>query len=171
MPVFLDFEASSLNKASYPIEVGFVRADGTGEAYLIAPPPDWTDWDSAAERLHGLSRTRLFNEGLSPQAVVANLLPLFAADRVFASAPSWDGHWLSMLLRAAGLPRHLVRLSDSDIAHAEAAGLAPGPEADALIAEVRASLNAAPVVHRALPDARRDYALYCALRDRRRPGS
>lgn len=40
---------------------------------------------------------------------------------LFASAPSWDGKWLSALLRAAKLPRHVLRLRDSDEARAEAA--------------------------------------------------
>ena len=38
---------------------------------------------------------------------------------LLASAPSWDGKWLSALLRAAGLPRHSLRLRDSDEAMRE----------------------------------------------------
>lgn len=49
MLVFLDFEASSLSKQSYPIEVAWVFEDGRSEEYLIRPAPIWTDWDSAAE--------------------------------------------------------------------------------------------------------------------------
>ena len=47
MRVFLDFEASSLSKDSYPIEVGWAGEDGSTEAHLIRPAPDWTDWDAA----------------------------------------------------------------------------------------------------------------------------
>ena len=39
MLVFLDFEASSLGKRSYPIEVGWVFEDGRSEAHLIRPAP------------------------------------------------------------------------------------------------------------------------------------
>ena len=41
---FIEFEASSLNSGSVPIEVGWVLADGTGESHLICPAPGWTDW-------------------------------------------------------------------------------------------------------------------------------
>jgi hypothetical protein len=37
MRVFLDFEASSLGKNGYPIEVGWVFEDGACEAHLIRP--------------------------------------------------------------------------------------------------------------------------------------
>jgi hypothetical protein len=49
MLAFLDFEASSLGKKSYPIEVAWVFEDGTSESHLIKPAPEWTDWDPAAQ--------------------------------------------------------------------------------------------------------------------------
>ncbi|WP_171905933.1 hypothetical protein [Sphingobium phenoxybenzoativorans] len=55
MLVFLDFEASSLAKRSYPIEVGWVFEDGSSAAYLIRPAPDWTDWDAGAAAIHGIA--------------------------------------------------------------------------------------------------------------------
>ncbi len=70
MPVFLDFEASSLGERSYPIEVGWVFADGAGEAHLIRPAPEWTDWDPAAERIHGIGRGQLMATG-TPYGEVA----------------------------------------------------------------------------------------------------
>ena len=163
MAIFLDFEASSLSKASYPIEVGWVRPDGSGEALLIRPAPDWTDWDWEAERLHRLSRTRLFNEGLPVRQVADRLIALFAEDRVFASAPSWDGHWLSMLLRAAGEPRHLLRLEPTSTAFAEAARASGAVPLATEIMALRARLNPEPVIHRALADARREHAVWQAL--------
>jgi hypothetical protein len=39
MIVFLDFEASSLARHSYPIEVAWVFEDGASEAHLIRPAP------------------------------------------------------------------------------------------------------------------------------------
>lgn len=59
MLVFLDFEASSLAKRSFPIEVGWVFEDGTSAEHLIRPAPDWTDWDDKAAAIHGISRDDL----------------------------------------------------------------------------------------------------------------
>jgi hypothetical protein len=130
--VFLDFEASSLSKDSYPIEVGWVFEDGTGEAHLIRPAPGWTDWDARAAAVHGITREQLEREGEPHQTICGQLLTLFEQNTVLASAPSWDGHWLSMLLRASGHPRHLVRLQDTEIAFvaaAESTGAAISPPA------------------------------------------
>jgi hypothetical protein len=157
--IFLDFEASSLSKQSYPIEVGWVREDGSGEAHLIRPAPGWTEWDDRAAAVHGISRAQLEREGEPHEAVCATLLAAFDQNIVLASAPSWDGHWLSMLLRAAGHPRHLVRLQDSDVAF-RAAAEARGLDTAAAIAAAHAGLEAAPVGHRALADARREWAAW-----------
>jgi hypothetical protein len=53
---FLDFEASSLGKQGYPIEVAWVFANGEEESHLIRPAEAWTDWDVKAGRIHGISR-------------------------------------------------------------------------------------------------------------------
>jgi hypothetical protein len=163
--VFLDFEASSLSKQSYPIEVGWVHEDGTGEGHLIRPAPGWTDWDEGAELIHHISRQRLLAEGERHDAVCSRMLPLFETATVLCSAPSWDGHWLSMLLRASGLPRHLYRLADSEIAFREAASVKPGGDAgvEARIAAARAKVGALPAGHRAEADARRDWAVWRAI--------
>ncbi|MDB5621832.1 MAG: transcriptional regulator [Devosia sp.] len=167
MPVFLDFEASSLGKNSYPIEVGWVRANGKSDSLLIKPAETWTDWDPEAEAIHGISRQALEDNGIEHGLVCERLLELWNGDRVFASAPSWDGHWLSMLLRAAGQPRHKVRLEDTEVAFAEAAagrGLSAA-RAQVIIAAARASAAAQPVAHRAEADARREWGVWRAVLD------
>jgi hypothetical protein len=63
MLVFLDFEASSLSKQSYPIEVAWVFEDGESEEYLIRLAPLWTDWDPAAEAIHHIRRATLLADG------------------------------------------------------------------------------------------------------------
>ena len=159
MLIFLDFEASSLEKQSYPIEVGWVREDGTGDSLLIKPAPDWTDWDAGAEAIHHITREELEDKGIEVTEACERVLQLWDGNRVFASAPSWDGHWLSMLLRAAGHPRHLVRLEATEVAFAEAAaqrGLG-AQEVQAVIAAARAEAAAKPVAHRAQEDARREW--------------
>src|SRR5947209_5891700 len=46
LPPFLDFEASSLRSASYPIEVAWSHPDGSIESHLISPAGlgRCTDW-------------------------------------------------------------------------------------------------------------------------------
>lgn len=165
MRVFLDFEASSLGKKSYPIEVGWVFEDGREKSYLIRPAPGWTEWDAAAEAMHGITRERLLAEGSPHEVVCDRLIQLFEANVVYASSPPWDGKWLSMLLRGAGRPRHLLRLRDSEEAFVEAARVRLGEGADeAVVAEViamaRALVEAQPATHRALADARREWEIW-----------
>ena len=162
MLVFLDFEASSLSKHSYPIEVAWVFEDGTSEAHLIRPAPQWNDWDEEAEAVHGISRATLEAEGEAHDAVAKRMLQALSGHTLYASAPSWDGKWLSVLLRAAGLPRHALRLKDSEEAQQElaAAQLRPVLDAPALgasvariIARVERSVDRRSIRHRALDDA------------------
>ena len=163
--VFLDFEASSLSKLSYPIEVGWVHEDGSGEAHLIRPAPGWTEWDDRAEVIHHISRAVLETQGEPHEQVCAQMLNLFRDFTVLASAPSWDGHWLSMLLRASGLPRHLHRLQDTEVAFLEAATARASDKAEAwaIVARARAKIDDQPVGHRAEDDARREWAIWRAI--------
>jgi hypothetical protein len=173
MRVFLDFEASSLGRDSYPIEVGWAGEDGRDETHLIRPAPDWTDWDPRAEAVHGLSRAQLLAQGEPHEAVARRTLEALASHDVFVSAPSWDGKWMSVLLRGAGLPRHALRLKNADDAHHQAAAeiLGGGVPADeipllavALLAEARARLQCGPPRHRALADAQDERAVWQEVR-------
>jgi len=170
MRVFLDFEASSLRKNGFPVEVGWVFEDGASEGHLIRPAPGWTDWDPSAEAIHGLTRERLEREGTPHDAVARRMVEALAAHDLYASAPSWDGKWLSLLLRASGFPRHTLRLRDTEIAQQEsiAAILRPGAAevAARIMAEVRGEGAARPVAHRAVDDAeeeRRRWLEACRL--------
>jgi len=172
MLVFIDFEASSLSDDSYPIEVGWVFEDGAGEAYLIRPAPGWDDWDPKAEAIHGIPRPHLLERGAPHAEVAQRMMSVLAGHDLFASAPSWDGKWLSALLRAAGLPRHALRLRNTDIALAETARalLSPTvPEAElgAVIKQILGSLSASdePPAHRALADAQEERRRWLELRE------
>jgi hypothetical protein len=70
MPVFIDFEASSLNKDSYPVEVAWVFEDGRSRSFLIRPAPGWTDWSAEAEAIHGISRDQLDRDGVEVSIIV-----------------------------------------------------------------------------------------------------
>ncbi|WP_394437593.1 transcriptional regulator [Sphingobium naphthae] len=174
MLVFLDFEASSLSKRSYPIEVGWVFEDGQAEAYLIRPAPDWTDWDEEAEAIHHIARERLLEEGTPHDVVAAHMVEALDGHNLLASAPSWDGKWLSALLRAAGLPRHRLRLRDSDdeMWNTATSILQPVLPPDRLaatigdiLAEVEARVRGSQPAHRALEDARAERAQWLAVHD------
>ncbi len=159
MRVFLDFEASSLSDDSYPIEVAWVFEDGRDRCFLLRPLPAWTDWDAGAERIHGISRAHLEAEGTDVAAVAHEMIETLSGYALFASAPSWDGKWLSVLLRGAGLPRHALRLGKSDDAFAEAARDITGDrmtdtDLNALVADIIAGTAPPTPAHRALPDAR-----------------
>ncbi|MBU3079034.1 transcriptional regulator [Sphingomonas quercus] len=172
MLAFLDFEASSLGKHSYPIEVAWIFEDGRSEAHLIRPAPGWTDWDAGAEAIHRIARDRLLAEGAPHEFVARRMIESLSGHDLRASAPSWDGKWLSTLLRAAGLPRHSLRLRDSDEAHRECAVaiLRPVVPADRLATAVddllaRTELRAPGVApaHRALADAEEERARWLAV--------
>ena len=172
--VFLDFEASSLSKKGFPIEVAWVFETGEEEAHLIRPAADWTDWAASAEAIHRIPRDPLEREGMPAAEVARRALEALSGHRLYASAPSWDGQWLSRLLRAGGLPRHALRLRDTEEARAEAVAVAlaaasvPGEErphlADAVLAEARRWAKGAEPAHRALDDARRERDLWHGAR-------
>src|SRR3569623_269136 len=164
MLAFLDFEASSLAERSYPIEVGWVIAGGAGEAHLIRPARLWFDWSAAAQAIHGIDRGELLANGEDHAAVARRMVEVLAGHTLCASAPSWDGKWLSVLLRAAGLPRHALRLrKTADVLRERAreilAPVTPPAELEAAVtatlARVEDSAPAAPV-HRALADAEQE---------------
>ncbi|WP_043836436.1 transcriptional regulator [Muricoccus aerilatus] len=176
MIVFLDFEASSLGKRSFPVEVGWVREDGREESHLIRPAPDWTEWSAEAEAIHRLTRERLEREGEPHGEVARRMLAELSGHALYASAPSWDGQWLSRLLRAAGQPRHALRLRDTEDARRDAAlaaltaaGVEPS-RCDKLLAEILADIvreqREATPAHRALEDAKSELRLWQEARRR-----
>lgn len=173
MLVFLDFEASSLSPTSYPIEVGWVFEDGRSESHLIRPAPGWCDWDAGAEAVHRITRETLERDGSPHDWVAQRMVAALSGHDLRASAPSWDGRWLSVLLRAAGMPRGALRLRGSDDAHVEAAraALRHAVPVEALEAaagdcvtlfELRERRDAP--AHRALPDAEADLRRWQGVR-------
>jgi hypothetical protein len=173
MLVFLDFEASSLAKRSYPIEVAWVFEDGREESHLIRPAPGWDDWDMSAEAIHHISRARLLSDGMPHDDLAKHMVDRLSGHDLIASAPSWDGKWLSALLRAAGLPRHGLRLRDSDDAQRDTArailkGVVAGDRLESAVERLRSNALMAcaggPPRHRALDDARRERTNWLAVR-------
>ena len=115
-PVFLDFEASSLASASYPIEVAWSLPDGVIESHLISPAgiERWTDWSTQAERLHGISRAQLLAEGKAPAWICRRLNEQLAGQTVYTDAPDYDRAWLDELFSACwgGVPSFTLASAD-----------------------------------------------------------
>ncbi|RMF19576.1 MAG: hypothetical protein D6758_01715 [Gammaproteobacteria bacterium] len=100
-PVFLDFEASSLDLIqSYPIEVGICDALGNICSWLIAPAPLWNEWSAEAEQVHGISREELTLQGVNAQEVVEALNTRLNGLTVYCDAWTYDCFWLHRLYRA-----------------------------------------------------------------------
>lgn len=106
-PIFIDIEASSLGAASYPIEIAWSTPDGKIETHMISPYhiEHWTDWDPAAQTVHGLSRRYLAEYGEDPKFVAGRVQAVLAGLQVYTDAPEYDQGWLEVLFRdALGVP-------------------------------------------------------------------
>jgi hypothetical protein len=116
----IDLEASSLGSASYPTEIGWaiLHDDGsiTSGACLIRPAAKWTmyanAWSPASERLTGISRKMLDQDGLPTRDAMARFLDAVGDRDLFSDEPDFDRHWLTMLVDAAGVPLGERRLGD-----------------------------------------------------------
>ncbi|WP_426416266.1 hypothetical protein [Aestuariirhabdus sp. LZHN29] len=102
MPLFIDYEASSLHEGSYPIEVGVALADGTTRCWLIRPQIQWTDWDPVSAGVHNIPRDQLYAEGMSACAVAAELNQQFARKTLYCDGYPYDNYWQQRLFDAAG---------------------------------------------------------------------
>jgi DNA polymerase III subunit epsilon len=108
--LFLDFEASSLDPRSWPVEIGYAWAEAGRIAVrsaVIAPRPDWPlhAWSEAAEGVHGLSLRRV--RAGRPADRVAAASDAFADFEVVSDNAHWDQRWLDRL--RDGRPRIAVR--------------------------------------------------------------
>lgn len=108
-PVVIDVEASGFGSGSYPIEVGVVLEDGGCYCVLVKPEPEWTHWDPAAEKCHGLSREVLLKYGQPVITVAHQLNTLLEGITVYTDAWGSDASWLDLLFHHAG-QRRLFKL-------------------------------------------------------------
>ena len=99
----IDVEASGFGRGSYPIEIGFVLANGESHCMLVRPEPDWQHWDKSAEQLHGISRQTLLGYG-KPIIYVANILNRYLSQQtVYSDAWGNDSSWLAYLFETAAI--------------------------------------------------------------------
>jgi DNA polymerase III epsilon subunit-like protein len=102
-PPVIDVEASGFGSGSFPIEVGWVLGDGRARCTLVRPQPEWTHWDTRAERVHGIARRVLHTHGRSAAAVARMLNDDLDGAVVYCDGWAHDYPWLALLFDAAGL--------------------------------------------------------------------
>src|SRR3954454_25072263 len=71
---FLHFEATSLGRHGFQIEVAWVFENGAEESHLIRPAPGWSDWDPDPKAPSVIPRDRLGIEGTPVEAVARRLV-------------------------------------------------------------------------------------------------
>jgi hypothetical protein len=115
---FLDFEASSLHRDSWPIEVGLSWIDDSHEIQtfesLIRPAPHWSEeaWSQASALVHNIPRSAL-ESAPHVDGVAEGLLKALGGRIALSDAPPFEQHWLDQLLGAAGVTTH-VQIEDFD---------------------------------------------------------
>ena len=150
--LFLDIEASSLRRGSFPIEVGVAWisiVDIGSRAELIKPAPHWnrSSWSPESEAVHGISRGVLASKGRPAEEVAEWLLnEIKRSDTVISDAPSYDQGWLDLLLATVGAKGD-VRLVDFD-EFVATVGLSK-------LKRIYAELDQRDIPHRAAADAER----------------
>jgi len=100
---FLDFEASSLDSDSYPIEIGWVGEDGQGESYLIQPHWSWRGWSKPSERVHQISQDML-HTATPADTVARRAQSVLSNSLIISDQPEFEQYWLETLMRVIGAP-------------------------------------------------------------------
>lgn len=107
----IDFEASSLNANSYPIEIGWTNGSEV-HSLLIKPIAEWSDWSDYAEtQIHHISRQQLASEGVSPAEALRAINDNFGPGILWCDGGKYDAWWLQRLEEAAGF-KASFRLGD-----------------------------------------------------------
>lgn len=101
VPVVIDIEASGFGRGSYPIEVGFVLADGESWCSLVRPESDWLHWDLGAAAVHRIQRDSLLRHGRSCADVAQLLNQRLRGQTVYTDCWAHDYAWISRLYDAA----------------------------------------------------------------------
>jgi hypothetical protein len=104
LPFIVDVEASGLGPFSYPIEVGLVLEENRKYCSLILPAPEWTHWDSDAEKVHRIPRDILEVHGKPSREVAAQLNALLEGCTLYSDGWVVDKPWLTTLFHVAGQP-------------------------------------------------------------------
>lgn len=167
-----DFEASSLNDGSYPIEFGWSDLDLNSGSFLIRPLlPSWTDWNLDAASAHGIDRDLLFSEGISVQDAAARINYMTGSRMLICDGGESDKRWYRVLFEGAGIEPelHSDLIRDFDLRLSTAAGLVRSQEQAAEELNVLCAMRDIGILkspHRAEADARALAAMARASLDR-----
>ncbi|MFO7839721.1 MAG: hypothetical protein R6X08_09515 [Desulfosalsimonadaceae bacterium] len=112
--IIIDFEASSLRKNSYPIEVAWGDSTDNIQSYLLNPDymEGWTDWNPESHEYHGLTREELRRLGEDPRQVAGRMVEELAEEGVYSDEPHYDIRWKNRLLADSGYDPALIRIHD-----------------------------------------------------------
>lgn len=107
--VFTDVEASSLDKGSFPVEIGWCLDDDAGpDSFLIFPSGEWDTefgWSPSSQAIHGLRLDDLYRDGIDVHEAVQRMEAVFAGRVVASDNPAFDDYWIGMVYEAARHPR------------------------------------------------------------------
>ena len=97
-PIVLDFESTGLHTGSLPIEVAYSLPDGVKSFFIniFEDKPD-AYWDEVAEGIHGISKDKIQEEGISPREAIKTILEDLSGKQVFSDAPYYEGMWMGNL--------------------------------------------------------------------------
>lgn len=101
---FLDFEASGLDRESWPIEAGVATSWGKRDAFFIQRHESWSMglWCRNAALIHGISPADLEEFGIDWGEAIERLERAVEEAPVYSDAAQFDQRWLELLCEAAG---------------------------------------------------------------------
>ena len=94
----IDIEASGLHFDSYPIEIA-ILVEGKRKSWLIKPEPKWQYWCDTAEKMHGITRDLLQNDGIDATTVANEMNEILGGSTtyIYSDAAHWDADWIDNL--------------------------------------------------------------------------
>lgn len=165
--VFTDVEASSLDKGSFPVEIGWCLDDDVGpDSFLISPSGEWDTefgWSPISQAVHGLRLNALYRDGIDVHEAVQRMEAVFAGRVVVSDNAAFDDHWIGMVYEAARHPRSWTVTPLDDVYRLAAA--AGHVDAATFVRAIQAVEAIHPHPHRAAPDAFRMARKVRALAD------
>ncbi|MGU3656270.1 hypothetical protein [Methylobacterium fujisawaense] len=165
--VFTDVEASSLDKGSFPVEIGWCLDDDAGpDSFLISLSGEWDTefgWSPISQAVHGLQLNELYRDGIDVHEAVQRMEAVFAGRVVVSDNAAFDDHWIDMVYEAARHPRPWTVTPLDDVYRLAAA--AGHVDAATFVRAIHAVEAIHPHPHRAAPDAFRMARKVRALAD------
>lgn len=111
--VIIDIEASGLHPDSYPIQIAWVTLDGSAQdCFYILPADHWTYWDELAEEVHGITRERLLDEGVTVTSACRRLSGALAGHKLYSDASAFDQFWIHSVFQSTGMLPPLDPVND-----------------------------------------------------------